>query len=205
MVRQGLRGLLTAQPGWEIVGEASTGRQAVHLARELHPDVVIMDITLPELNGFEASRQIRKSSPESEVLVVTMHDSESVVREALDAGARGYIVKTDAVRHLAGAVDALSKHTPFFASAIAQMLLEEYLRGDQRHGGVRAIGKRLTPREREIVQLLVDGKSNKEVAAALGISTRTAEKHRANIMQRLGLHSMSELVRFAIRNRLVQP
>lgn len=205
VVRQGMRGLLAPHPGWKIVGEASSGREAICLAQQLRPDIVILDITLPEINGFDVCRQIRKRHTEVEVLVVTMHDSERVFREALDAGARGYIVKTDAVRHLVSAVAALSMHTPFFPSAIAQLLFEEYLRADrQPKRGYTRRGK-LTTREREIVQQVAEGKTNREIGSLLGISTRTVEKHRANVMEQLGLRSSSELVRYAIKNKLIRP
>ena len=205
VVRQGLRVLLEAQPGWEVVGEAQNGREAVDKVRNLKPDIVVLDVTMPELNGLEATRQILKSAPQTEVLVLTMHESEQVAREVLAAGARGYLLKSDAGRDLVSAVDALRHRRPFFTPRISQMVLEGFLHGPAIGDGTHTKRDLLTPREREIVQLLAEGKSNKEVATTLGISPKTIETHRANIMRKLNLHSVSELVRFAVRNRMVEP
>lgn len=204
VVRRGIRAVLEVQPGCEVCGEAVTGREAVRKARRLAPDIVILDIGMPELNGLDATRQIRKALPHTEVLILTMHESEQVVREVLAAGARGYLLKSDAGRDLVAAVEALRSHKPFFTSAVAEQLLEDYLKTAARPG-VAHSPTRLTPREREIVQLLAEGKSNKEVAAALGISVKTAETHRTKIMRKLDLHSLSELVRYAIRNKIIEP
>ena len=205
VVRHGLRVLLEAHPGWEVVGEAENGREAVDKVRQARPDVVVLDITMPELNGLEATRQILKAAPQTEVLILTMHESEQVAREVLAAGARGYLLKSDASRDLVSAVDALRQHRPFFTSRVSQMVLEGYLHGPSLGDAPATRRELLTPREREIVQLLAEGKSNKDVAAALGISPKTIETHRANIMRKLNLHSVSELVRFAVRNRMVEP
>lgn len=202
MVRQGQRALLESQPGWQVCGEAVTGREAVAKARQLQPDVVVLDITMPELNGLEATRQIRAAVPSAEVLILTMHESEQLVREVLAAGARGYLLKSDAGTALLAAVRALAGHKTFFTSKISQLVVGGYL-NPERPGQDEVT--RLTPREREIVQLLAEGKSNKEVATALAISVKTAETHRTNIMRKLQFHSMSELVRYAIRNNFVAP
>jgi DNA-binding NarL/FixJ family response regulator len=205
VVRQGLRVMLEAQSGWEVVGEAVNGREAVEKTRLLKPDIVVLDITMPELNGLEATRQILKVAPQTEVLVLTMHESEQVAREVLSAGARGYLLKSDAGRDLVTAVDALRNRRPFFTPRISQMVLDGYLHGPSVSDGGLPKRDLLTPREREIVQLLAEGKSNKEVASSLGISPKTIETHRANIMRKLNLHSVSDLVRFAVRNRMVEP
>ena len=204
VVRRGLHSLLEGQAGWQVVGEAITGREAVDRVAQLKPDVVVMDISMPEMNGLEATRQILKSLPKTEILILTMHESEQVVREVLEAGARGYVLKSDAGRSLVAAVDSLRQHRPFFTSRVSEMVLDGYLRGrgEALHESPRS---RLTPRERQIVQLLAEGKSNKEISGALGISVKTAEAHRSNIMRKLDLHSISDLVRYAIRNKIVNP
>jgi DNA-binding NarL/FixJ family response regulator len=204
VVRRGLCTLLQAQPGWKVVAEAANGREAVDLARQFKPAVVILDISMPEVNGFEATRQILKAIPQTEVLILTMHESEQVVREVLDAGARGYVLKSDAGQDMVAAVESLSRHKPFFTSKVAEMVLEGYRKKGLAESKTKALRSSLTPREREIVQLLAEGKSNKEVAAALGISIKTTETHRANIMRKLNLQSISDLVRYAIRNKIIQ-
>ncbi len=204
VVRHGLRALLEAQPGWEVCGEADHGRQAVDKAKQLNPDVVILDISMPELNGLEAARKIIKAIPSAKVLILTMHDSEQAVREVLEAGAQGYLLKSDAGRDLVAAVDALRKHKTFFTSRVAEMVLHGNVRGSAATPPKKP-RDRLTPREREIVQLLAEGKSSKEVAVSLGLSVKTAETHRANIMRKLDLHSISDLVRYAVRNNIVEP
>jgi len=206
IVRQGLRALLEAQPGWQVVAEAIDGREALDKAKRLHPDVVVLDVSMPNLNGLEATRQIRKALPQTEVLILTMHDSEQLVREVLEAGARGYVLKSDAGRELVTAVESVRKSKPHFTSRVSEIVLDGYLNAGGRaeaYNVPRTV--RLSPREREIVQLLAEGKSNKEVAAALHISVKTAETHRTNLMRKLDLHSISELVRYAIRNKMVEP
>jgi len=186
-----------------VIAEATTGREAVELVRRLHPDVIAMDISLPELNGLEATRQIAKESPDTEVLVLTMHHSEQLARDVLQAGARGYVMKSDADQSLIAAVESLRQHKPFLTSKVTEFVLDDYLRrGDQREDAPRDA---ITPREREVIQLLAEGNSNKETASALGVSVKTIEAHRANIMRKLRLRSVTDLVRYAIRNKIVQP
>ena len=204
IVRRGLRALLDGQPNWEVVGEAVSGREAVDKAKQLMPDVAVIDVGMPELNGLEATRQILKALPQTEVLILTMHESEQIVREVLDAGARGYVLKSDAGKDLVAAVDALCQHRTFFSSKISEMLLRSYIRPTRNEMPETTRG-RLTSREREIVQLLAEGKSNKEVAQALNISIKTAETHRTNIMNKLDLRSITALVRYAVRNNIVEP
>jgi len=203
IVRRGLRALLELRPGWEVCAEASTGLEAVRCVEQLHPDVAIVDIGMPELNGLEATRQILSISPHTEVLILTMHQSEEVIEEVLKAGARGYVLKSDADQNLIEAVESLLEHKPFLTSNVTDIVLSEYL--TSRTGPpVEPLVKNITQREREIIQLLAEGKSNKEIAVALNISTRTVEAHRANIMNKLNLDSLSSLVRYAIRNNIVE-
>jgi DNA-binding NarL/FixJ family response regulator len=205
IVRRGLCALLRAQPEWEVCGEASNGREAVDKALKLKPEIVILDIGMPSLNGLEATRQIVKANPQIKVLILTLHDSDQVVQEVLNAGARGFLLKSDAARDLVAAVEALRKDKIYFTPKVASMVLEGYLKRDG-NGGFSAeppSRNRLTPREREIVQLLAEGKSSKEVAVVLGLSVKTAETHRSNIMRKLELHSVSDLVLYAVRNNIV--
>ena len=201
VVRTGLRALLESKTGWRVCAEAANGREAVEKANEFHPDVAVLDIGMPLLNGVEATRQIRKVSPGTEVLILTMHDSEQMVQGVLDAGARGYILKDDADRNLLAAVEAVRKHKPYLSSrvsaAVSSMAPSDVPEGERP-------ARRLTPREREIVQLLAEGKSNKEIATYLNISVKTAETHRANIMLKLNFHSVTELVRYAVKNKIIQ-
>jgi len=205
IVRRGLRAILENQPEWQVVDEAVTGREALEKAKSSSPDVAVIDIGMPELNGLEATRQILKLMPQTEVLILTMHESEQIIREVLAAGARGYVLKSDAGKDLVTAVDALCHHRTFFSSKVSEMLLHSYLRRSDRSEPVEPMRSRLTTREREIVQLLAEGKSNKEVATALNISIKTAETHRTNIMNKLDLRSITELVRYAVRNNIVEP
>ena len=201
VVRTGLRTLLETEKGWQVCAEAADGREAVKKAEELRPDVAVLDIGMPLLNGVEATRQIRKLSPKTEVLILTMHDSEMLIQEVLEAGARGYVLKDDADRNLIAAVDALRQHKPYLSSRVSEVFSKTVLSpGDDSTSDRR----RLTAREREILQLLAEGKSNKEIAGFLGISVKTAETHRANIMLKLNFHSITELVRYAVRNKIIQ-
>jgi DNA-binding NarL/FixJ family response regulator len=206
IVRRGLRALLEAHSEWQVCAEALTGREAIDKAAQSKPDVVVMDISMPEMNGLDAARAILKAAPRTEVLILTMHESEQVVREVLEAGARGYMLKADAGRSLVAAVESLSQHRPFFTSKVSRMVLSGYLRGRGRAPDEDVSDRsRLTRRQRQIVQLLAEGKSNKEIGTSLGISVKTAEAHRSNIMRKLDFHSISDLVRYAIRNKIVSP
>jgi len=202
VVRTGLRALLESRTGWQVCAEAANGREAVEKAGQLKPHVAVLDIGMPLLNGVEATRQIRKLSPQTEVLILTMHDSEVLVQEVLEAGANGYILKDDADRNLVAAVDALRRHKPYLSSRVSEAASSAV--GSDGSSFSRSSRSRLTPREREILQLLAEGKSNKEVAGFLGISVKTAETHRANIMLKLDFHSITELVRYAVRNKIIQ-
>jgi len=201
VVRTGLRTLLESRNGWKVCAEAANGRDAVEKARDFKPDVAVLDIGMPLLNGVEATRQIRKLSPETEILVLTMHDSETMIQSVLEAGARGYILKDDAGRNLLAAVDAVRRRKPFLSSRVSGATAKTV---DDHNGGTERLGRPLTPREREIVQLLAEGKSNKEIATFLNISVKTAETHRANIMLKLNFHSVTELVRYAVKNKIIQ-
>ena len=201
LVRRGLCALFATSPGsFEVCAEAASGREAVDLARQLQPDVVVVDISMPGLNGLETTRLLVKEVPATAVLILTMHESEQLIEELLQSGARGYVLKSDAVRDLPIAVESLYKGRPFFSSKVAQRVLEGYLT-DSANNGVKSP---LTPAERRIVQLLAEGKSNKEVANLQDISVKTAETHRANIMRKLSLRSMSDLVHYAIRNEIIE-
>ena len=198
VVRKGLRALLDSKRGWKVCAEAANGRDAITKAKALKPDVAILDIGMPGLNGVEATRQIRRVSPNTEVLILSAHGSESLVREVIEAGASGYLLKEDADHSLFAAVDALRRHAPFFTAKIG-MWVARHKRSLQ----TKTPKTRLSPRQRETLQLHAEGKTNKEVAAILNISVKTVETHRANIMLRLDLHSVTDLVHYAIRNEIV--
>jgi DNA-binding NarL/FixJ family response regulator len=198
IVRKGVRSLLEAQPGWQVLAEACNGREAVEKAKRLKPDVAVLDIGMPSLNGLEAARQILKNDPLIKIVILTMHDSDNLIREVLKVGARGYVSKTDAIRDLVTAINAVRSGVTFFTAKVAEVVLEGYL------DKTGAADSRLTPRQREIIQLLAEGQSSKEIAVALGLSVKTAETHRANIMRRLNYHSVSEIVRYAVRNNIIE-
>jgi DNA-binding NarL/FixJ family response regulator len=205
MIRRGLRHVLEQHPGWEICGEASNGRQAVELAQRTAPDVVLLDLSMPEMNGLEATRAIRKALPQTEVLVFTVHETEELMRDVLAAGARGYLLKADASRNIVAAVEALAEHKPYFTWKVSKTMLDTYLLAHRQAGRDNApTFSQLTAREREVIQLLAEGRSNKAVSALLGISVKTVETHRAAIMKKLGISSIAELVRYAIRNRMIE-
>jgi len=201
VARRGIRALLENHPGWEVCGEAGDGREAVNSARRLRPDLVLLDIGMPSLNGLDATRQILAAAPDTRVLILTMHDSDQVVREVLAAGAVGFLLKSDAGRDLVAAVEALQHRRTFFTTKVAQLVLEGYLHpapdADHASRGV------LTPREREVIQLLAEGKTTKEVATTLNLSVKTAETHRTNLMRKLDLHSVVDLTLYAVRNGIV--
>jgi DNA-binding NarL/FixJ family response regulator len=205
LFRHGVRALLQSHPGWEICGEASTGREAVAQAKQLTPDIVILDIGMPDLDGAEAARRIRKESANTEVLMLSMHYSDQLIREIVEAGATGYVLKSDSDDDLLIAVEALARHKPFFTSQATEVILSQFNTGGPVTKIPTMLRNRLTSREREIVQLLAEGKSNKQVASSLGISVKTAETHRANIMRKLEMHNINELVRYAMRNHIVEP
>ncbi|HEY5617798.1 MAG TPA: response regulator transcription factor [Vicinamibacterales bacterium] len=201
VVRQGVRTVLEGHPGWVVCGEASTGREAVAKAIDLRPDVVVLDISMPQLNGLEATRQLRRAVP-AKILILTVHESDQVVTEVLDAGAHGYLLKADAGRKLVEAIRALLRHKEFISERVHVVAARRS--GPGRAAAARRGSGRLSPREREVLQLLTEGKTNKEIGVALGMTTKTAETHRTHIMAKLNLHSMSELVRYAIRNRIIE-
>jgi DNA-binding NarL/FixJ family response regulator len=204
MVRQGLRHLLEAHKDWQVCAEASTGREAVALTVQFCPHVVILDLAMPELNGLEATRQIKKALPNTEVLIFTMHETEELTRDVLSAGARAYLLKSDASRQIVAAIEALAEHKPYFTWKVAKTMLDAYLKHGPAGGSAVPGSNQLTAREREIVQLLAEGRSNKAVSALLGISVKTVETHRAAVMKKLGINSIAELVRYAIRNSVIE-
>lgn len=203
IVRCGLRDILGTRLDWDVCAEAGDGREAVEMALRLRPDVALLDLTMPALNGIEATRQIRRELPGTEVLVFTMHQSEQLAREVLQAGARGYLLKSAAARQLVPAVEAIARHRPFLTGRVGDTAVEESVPSG--HWRLNGAGACLTAREREIVQLLAEGGSNKEVAFTLGISVKTVETHRAAVMRKLRLRSFAELVLYAVRNTIVLP
>jgi DNA-binding NarL/FixJ family response regulator len=206
LLRRGLKSLLESRPGWTICGEALTGREAVTKAEQLRPDIVVLDISMPELNGVEAARRILKAWPNTEILILSVHYSDQLIRDILEAGVRGYVVKSDSDRDLIVAVEALANHKPFFTPRATELILSNFSNKSGSSGRMlEFVGDRLTSREREIVQLLSEGRTSREVASALSISVKTAETHRSNIMRKLEIHSVSELVRYAVRNQIIEP
>ena len=205
LFRNGVRALLQSHAGWEICGEVETGREAVAKAIELKPDVLILDISMPDLNGVDAARRVRMASKNTEVLILSVHYSDQLVRDITKAGALGYVLKTDADHDLLNAVENLARHEPFFTSRAAKVIQQEFYAP----GAVTDIPtlshKHLSSREREILQLLAEGKNGKEIALILGLSVATVETHRYNIMRKLEIHNISDLVRYAVRNQIIEP
>jgi len=204
VMRRGLRGLLETHAGWQVCGEAGDGRQAVEMAVKLEPKVVVLDLSMPELNGLEAAMQIRSALPDTEILIFTMHESEELIREALSAGVRAVVVKSDVEGHLIAAVESILRHDVYFSPTVSETLRNALLRSPENDGSDGPTGT-LTERELEVTRLLAEGKSNKEIATVLAITARTVETHRANIMRKLELNSIVELVHYAVRNKLVNP
>ena len=201
LIRRGLVASLAERPDWTIVAEAADGRQACELAALHAPDIAVLDLSMPELNGLDVTRQIRASTPKTRILIVTAHESEQLIREVLDAGAMGYVLKSDAGRVLVQAIEALLDERPFFTSKVARFVLDGYLRSTEDSASPATVA--LSPRERHIVQLLAEGSNNKEVARTLQLSVKTVETHRSNIMRKMEFGSLADLVRYAIRNKLV--
>jgi len=205
IARQGLRGLIASRPGWEVCGEARTGREGLRIAAEMRPDVVIMDVLMPDLNGLDAARRIKEQLPSVEIVILSGHEDEALIQPAFDAGIRAYIFKSQARAHLIPAVTALLAHKSYLTAEVSKALHPGPPRPpagtDSAHRAIVA----LTARERETIQLLAEGRSNKEVASALTISIKTVETHRASIMRKLSLESLSDLVRYAIRNKVIEP
>jgi DNA-binding NarL/FixJ family response regulator len=202
-VRRGLRQLLETHDGWSVCAETADGRQAVAQALELKPDVALLDLAMPELDGLEATRQIRAALPATEVLVFTMHDAEPLVREVLAAGARGYVLKSDAAEELIAAVEAAVERRSYLTPTVMEIVIDAFRQGNPRKGETPRTVATLTNRERDVALLLVEGKSNREAARSLGISVKTVETHRAAILRKLGVASVVELVRYAIRTGLL--
>jgi DNA-binding NarL/FixJ family response regulator len=201
VVRKGVRSVLEIRRGWRVCGEANNGGEAVKLAIKLKPDIAVLDLEMPVLNGLEATKHIKRERPEVEILIFTMHDTEYLIREVLGAGARAYVLKTDGARKLVEAIEAVSKHKPFLTTRASETLLDNLFQTRTRPNELSV----LTDRERETVRLVAEGKSNKEIAAELVISVKTVETHRAAVMRKLGFTSIVSLVRFAVRNNLIRP
>ena len=202
LVRRGIRAVLRTRRGWAVVGEAVNGREAVEKAGKLKPDVAIVDISMPDIDGLQATRQIREAAPNTPVVVLTMHESDQMVRRVLDAGALGYVLKSDLAKHLVKAVKNVSAGKLFLTPRVSDIVLKGFLKTGDQPRPTENSRPRPTPREVEIIRLLAQGKANKEIAAELGITTRTAETHRARIMLKLGVHSLTELIHYAIRHEI---
>jgi DNA-binding NarL/FixJ family response regulator len=202
ILREGIRSLLEEQADMAVVGEAEDGRWAVHLAGDMRPDVVLMDIAMPLLNGLEATRQIKRAHPETRVLVLTMYDNEEYVRQMLEAGASGYVLKRAAASELVAAIRAVHRGEAVLSPAITRVVVEDYLRRE----GVQheTIANQLTPREREVLQLVAEGHTSREAAELLKVSLKTIQAHRASIMQKLDLHDRGELIKYAIRKKIIE-
>ena len=199
VVRAGLRTILDSQRGWEVVAEASDGKEAIDQALATRPDIAVLDFGLPTVNGVEATRQIRARLPRVEVLIFTMHDTDSLVRDVLEAGARGFLLKSDARRFLISAVESLAAHKPFFTGKVSEALLESFL-----SKGPRPSEGALTSREKSVVQLVAEGQPNRKIAEVLSISLKTVEMHRASALKKLNADSTAALIRYAIKNKLVE-
>ncbi|MEY2502401.1 MAG: hypothetical protein QOI07_2735 [Verrucomicrobiota bacterium] len=205
VMREGTRAVIEREEGWQVCGLANTGREAVAQASKLEPDIVIMDMTMPELNGLDATIQIKRLLPKTEILMFTGHETDDLIREAFEAGVKSFIFKSEAHHFLVDAIKSLARHKPFFTSNVSEILFANILNRADGNRDLTEPGQRVSPREREIVQLLAEGRSNKEVAEVLGISVRTAETHRASVLRKLNLDSFAGLVRYAVRNKIIEP
>jgi DNA-binding NarL/FixJ family response regulator len=201
VICRGVRTFLESRKDWQIVGEAANGRDALRLTRDTQPDIAILDYSLPQMNGLDLTRAIKHELPRTEIVIYTMHDQENIAAEVLRAGALGYVLKSDPVSHLVSAVEAVARHKPYFSPAIADSVLKNFIKYDLDSQSTNV----LTARQREIVQLIAEGKINKQVAHVLGISVKTVETHRAAVMNKLKIKTTAELVRYAVRNSIVQP
>ena len=205
VVLEGLRTLLETQPGWQVIGEAKDGTEAIKKSAALKPDVIVLDISMPQLDGLAATREIVRLLPDAKILILSMHESENLIREVVEAGARGFVTKSSASRELVAAVEALQRGKTYFTPRLDQLGVTSFCRTDPNVGVIPDKRDSLTPRQKEVVQQLAEGRSSKEAAAALGVSVKTVETHRVNIMRRLGCHSVSDLTRYAIRNHIIEP
>jgi DNA-binding NarL/FixJ family response regulator len=203
VVRQGLRAVLARDASLEVIGESADGREAVRLAEALQPHVVIMDISMPQLNGIEAAKQIVKANPRTQIIILSMHSDETYLIRALQAGVKGYLLKESAEEDLIRAVRMVAQGKPFFNPAVTSALLADYMR-DMQQRNLQDSYDLLTEREKEVLQLLAEGKSNKETATVLDVSPSTVETHRTNLMQKLGLHNTAEIVLYAVRKKIIQ-
>ena len=198
-IRRGVRQLLETEPYYQVVGEAANGREGLELARQVRPDIAILDYSIPELNGLDLSHSLKREFPRIEILLYTMHDREEIIMNVLRAGVRGFVLKSDTEQHLVAALDALSIRRPYFSGAISDTLLEQFLDSKP-----HALASSLTHREREVVQHVAEGRINTESAARRNISVKTVETHRASAMRKLKLKTTADLVRYAVRNQLTQ-
>jgi DNA-binding NarL/FixJ family response regulator len=204
VIRRGLRDLIERHGGWEVCGEAASGTQVMTKAMELKPDVVILDLNMPGLSSIEIARTIHANLPETELLIFTMHEGEELIRALINAGARGYILKSDSTSQIVAAIEALSEHKPFFTGKVSEAVRDAFMKSVA--GGQRKSSPGfLSGREREIIQLIAEGKSNKRISTSLGISVKTVETHRATVMRKLGVNSVVELVHYAVRNKIICP
>jgi DNA-binding NarL/FixJ family response regulator len=201
ILRDGIRARLADYPDMIVIGEAEDGHWAVHLTHELHPDVVLMDIGMPRLNGLEATRQIKHDQPEVAVLILTMHDNEEYLRQVLAAGASGYVLKRAAASELVAAIRAVHRGEAALSPAVARMLIEEYLKSED--GRITSTPSDLTPREREVLQLIAEGHTSKQIAELLCLSVKTVQAHRTGLMQKLDLHDRGDLIKYAIQKRII--
>jgi DNA-binding NarL/FixJ family response regulator len=204
IVREGLRLLLDAEDDIEVVGEAATGGQAVNMAGELRPDVIVMDIAMPQLNGLEATRQIRRANPDIKVLVLSAHSDDAYIKKMTELGASGYLIKQTSSRYLSEAIRAVHKGLSFFSPAVAKRVGRQQRTALDRQGRLKAKDVRLSAREMEVLQQVAEGAANKQIAAALSICVKTVEKHRSNLMQKLGIHDTAGLTRYAIAEGVIE-